>query len=67
MLQGLISFTYDCVCCRLGIRKSPSFDTAVKNLPPMSLPTEVPAAPLLQNAEQMDSDHGQVLQNTGFS
>ncbi|XP_070200063.1 endoplasmic reticulum-Golgi intermediate compartment protein 2-like isoform X2 [Littorina saxatilis] len=69
MLQSLANFMYDALCCRLKVGKygrQGSYDEAVKGLPPMSLPNEVAAAPLLNSAEERDAQDGFPLQNSGF-
>ena len=69
MIQSLFAFVYDALCCRLKMGKyghQDSYDEAVKRLPVMSLPTEVPAAPLLDSAEEQDAQDGFPLQNSGY-
>lgn len=68
MLQAFANFIADLLCCRLKIGKyrktGASFDDAVRGLPAMSLPTEVPAAPLLDSAEQQDAQDGFLLNSS---
>ena len=67
MLQSLANFVYDALCCRLKMGKyghRGTFDEAVKGLPAMSLPTEVPAAPLLDSAEEQDAQDGFPILNS---
>lgn len=69
MFQSLASFLYDVVCCRLEMGKYSQqncYEESVQGLPPMSLPTEVPAAPLLSSAEEQDAQDGFPLQNSGY-
>ena len=61
MLQSLVTFIYDAMCCRLKLGKcghQVTYGEAVKGLPAVSLPTEVPAAPLLDSAEEQDAEDG---------
>lgn len=68
MLQSLTNFIADVLCCRLRIGKyrgtSASFEETVKGMPPMSLPAELPASPLLDSAEEQDAQDGFSLLNS---
>jgi hypothetical protein len=67
MMQSLLEFLYDVLCCRFHIGKYKGqgrFDDVVKDLPPMS---EVLAAPLLEAAEDMDAlNENLSTQNSGY-
>ncbi|KAL8608889.1 hypothetical protein ACOMHN_065227 [Nucella lapillus] len=70
MFRSLAGFVYDAVCCRLelgkyGLQRN-NYEETVQGLPPMSLPTEIPAAPLLTSAEEQDAQDGFPLQNSGY-
>lgn len=61
MIQSFVGFLYDLFCCHIRAGKykgNCSYDETVRNLPPISLPTEVPAAPLLELAEEKDALEG---------
>ena len=69
MLQSLANVLYDAICCRLEIGKygrQESYGETVQGLPPMTLPAEVSATPLLSSAEEQDAQDGFPLQNSGY-
>ncbi|XP_076471657.1 endoplasmic reticulum-Golgi intermediate compartment protein 2-like isoform X1 [Babylonia areolata] len=69
MLQSVTNFLYDAVCCRLEVGKyvrHNNYEETVQGLPPMALPDETPAAPLLTSAEQQEAQDGFLVQNSGY-